>query len=503
MGENLIRGNIGVSVRLDELLVRKLEKARSEKILWWNGDWWSSGDLLNLVEECRKSLSISGFGEGHRLAVLLPNSPMVLALSIAAWSLGGTISPLNAKAGFGSLSGTLDLIDPFAVLISSDMEDLGSELTDYGFPSFVVEADRAFSPIEGRKCIADDPELAVIFATSGTTGLPKAVPLSHGNLYDNVTRVFYHVAELREGDIMTNVLPNFHSFGYTVSGMLPLICGMSQTVIPSFMPPSRTVEAIMASGATNLIMVPAMLSFMLGTVKNSCRGVPSGIKVIITGGDKLNVQIDRKVEKIFGVGVLEGYGLTECSPVVAVNPSYDAKKLGTVGTFVSGYERQLRTAEGALCEPGKEGILWVRGGSVARSYFRTSDMSAERFDDGWFNTGDVVKVDKEGYLTILDRATDIIIVGGFNVYPQEVEGVLNRHPDITASVAVGMPHTVNGELVKAFIMREKASSLSERDVIDYCKKELAHFKVPRKIEFLDSFPLSPTGKILRRKLREL
>ena len=242
---------------------------------------------------------------------------------------------------------------------------------------------------------------------------------------------------------------------------------------------------------------------MLGAVKNSGRGVPSGIKVIITGGDKLNVHIDRKIEETFGVGVLEGYGLTECSPVVAVNPSYSEKKLGTVGTFVPGYEWQLRTADGDLCEHGKEGILWVRGGSVAKSYFRTPDMSSERFLDGWFNTGDIVKVDGEGYLTILDRATDIIIVGGFNVYPQEVEGVLNRHPEIRAAIVVGMPHAVNGELVKAFIMRDKGSSLSQRDVIGYCKRELAHFKVPRKVEFLDSFPLSPTGKILRRKLREL
>lgn len=489
--------------RLERLLMESLRKDPSRKVLWWNDEWWNAGDLVALVADTRKVLERGGFKEGYRLAVLLPNSPMVLALSMAVWSLGGTISTLNAKAGFTSLSGTLKLIDPFSVVISSEIQELGKQLMDTGFPVTQVETEKAPSSFTGKDCSLDDPELAIIFATSGTTGLPKAVPLTHTNLLDNAMRVFDHVEELKEGDVMINVLPNFHSFGYTVSGILPLLNGMSQTILPSFMPPSSTLRAINVSGVNDLVMVPAMLSFLIGTVKNSGSGITSSLKVVITGGDKLNVQIDRKVEDLFGVGVLEGYGLTECSPVVSVNPSYSLKKLGTVGTFLEGYDWQLRSNEGLILDKGKEGILWVRGPSVGGSYFRAPETSSERFIDGWFNTGDVVKVDGEGYLTILDRATDIIIVGGFNVYPQEVESILNRHPEISAAIAVGIPHPVNGELVKVFVMREAGSSLSERDVIDYCKKELAHFKVPRKVEFLDSFPLSPTGKILRRKLREL
>ena len=489
--------------RLEKLLLTDFGLNPSRRILWWKGDWWNAGDLDRLVVSCRENLERSGFKEGYRLAVLLPNSPMVLALSIAVWSLGGTISTLNARAGFTSLSRTLELIDAFGVVISDEIADLGKQLQKSGFPVIQVDPDKAIQPFIGRECEVGDPDLAIIFATSGTTGLPKAVPLSHGNLIDNALKVFDHVDELQEGHVMINVLPNFHSFGYTVSGILPLLCGMSQTILPSFMPPRATLEAMNASGVTDLVMVPAMLSFLLVTMKNTGIKTPSGLKVIITGGDKLNVQIDQKVKNTMGIGVLEGYGLTECSPVVAVNPSYSGRKLGTVGTFIPGYEWQLRSSEGNILQKDKEGILWVRGPSVGGSYFKAQDISSERFIDGWFNTGDVVKVDQEGYLTILDRATDIIIVGGFNVYPQEVEGILNGHPGINAAIAVGMPHPVNGEVVKVFVMREEGSSLTQRDIIDYCKKELAHFKVPRKVEFLDSFPLSPTGKILRRKLREL
>lgn len=489
--------------RLEKLLLKDFTINPSRQVIWWKGDWWKAGDFNSLVETCRNHLVRSGFKEGYRLAVLLPNSPAVLALSLAVWSIGGTISTLNAKAGFTSLSRTLELIDPYGVVISDEIKQLGQELEKEGFPVVLVDPEKTIPVFKGRDCKTDDPDLAIIFATSGTTGLPKAVPLSHGNLIDNALNVFDHVEELQEGDVMINVLPNFHSFGYTVSGILPLLCGMSQTILPSFLPPRATLDSINRSGVTDLVMVPAMLSFLLVTMKNTGLTMPPGLKVIITGGDKLNVQIDQKVREVMGIGVLEGYGLTECSPVVSVNPSYSHRKLGTVGTFLSGYEWELRNNEGKIVEKDKEGILWVRGPSVGGSYFKAPEISSERFVDEWFNTGDVVKVDQEGYLTILDRATDIIIVGGFNVYPQEVEGILNGHPSINAAIAVGMPHPVNGEVVKVFIMREEGADLSERDVIDFCKKELAHFKVPRKVEFLDSFPLSPTGKILRRKLREM
>ena len=488
--------------RLDSMILHRLETSGNDAVLWWKGEWWNGKDLYKLITSCRDNLKRSGFSEGDRLAVLLPNSPMVLALSVASWSLGGTVSTLNPKAGHRSLMGTLALIDPHAVVLSGEMEDTGKEILEQGFPVVVTSPEGPIPEYKGRSGEKSDTEMAIIFATSGTTGLPKAVPLSHTNLADNATTVFEFVDEMKEGDVMINVLPNFHSFGYTVSGILPLLCGMSQTILPSFMPPRATIESMAASGVNDLVVVPAMLSFLLVSMKNTGLAVPESLKLIITGGDRLNVQLDERVRSAMGVGILEGYGLTECSPVVCVNPSYSRRKVGTVGPLIPGYEWQLRDVKGKVSDPGGEGILWVRGPSVGKEYYKAPDLTSERFDKGWFNTGDVVNIDGDGYVSILDRATDIVIVGGFNVYPQEVEAVLNQHPDVSAGIAVGMPHPVNGEVVKAFVMRKEGSSVTEREIIDHCKRELAHFKVPRKVEFLDSFPLSPTGKILRRKLRE-
>ncbi len=489
--------------RLEKIISKRLQKDPEEKIFWWRDEWWGNKDFLDLVQTCSERLSASGFSSGDRLAVLLPNSPMVLALSLAVWEKGGTVSTLNARAGSASLAKTLELIDPQGVIISEDMTELGESLASSGFMVIFSAWDKPFpvyKGVEGKN--KSDPSLAIIFATSGTTGLPKAVPLYHSNLTDNAVTVFNSIEEMEEGDVLLNVLPNFHSFGYTVSGILPLICGMHQVLLPSFMPPSKTIETINKTGVTSLIVVPAMLSFMLGTIKNTGVCLDKPLKLIVTGGDRLNVQLDDKVRENMGVGVLEGYGLTECSPVVCVNRSYASRKLGTVGQLIPGYSKQIRDLSGKLLPDGQDGVMWVKGPSVGGEYFRAPELTEERFQDGWFNTGDVVNFDDEGYVTILDRATDIIIVGGFNVYPQEVEAVLNGIEGVSAAVAIGMPHPVNGEVVKAFIMREEGSSVKERDIISYCKNELAHFKVPRKVEFLDSFPLSATGKILRRKLRE-
>ncbi|WP_286934463.1 MULTISPECIES: AMP-binding protein [Aminobacterium] len=489
------------ATRLDQVIMNRLKKDWAEPILWWSGEWWTGEDIACLAAQYRQSLGDAGFGKGHRLAVMMPNSPAVLALSLAAWALGGAVAPINTRAGVPTTLGILELIDPFAVIMSEKMEELEEALASKETPFFVSPLDAALPHISGRQSVVGDEELAVIFATSGTTGRPKAVPLSHSNLIHNATTVFEELTELAEGDVFLNVLPNFHSFGFTVAGVMPLLCGMKQTILPSFLPPHKTLEAICVSKTNVLLVVPTMLSFLLSSIDHGAPK-PDHVKLIISGGDKLNIQLDSKIKEYFGVGVLEGYGLTECSPVVCVNPSYAKRKLGTVGPFISGYQWKLGNEHGEDVKTSKEGVLWVRGSSVAAEYFRDPEKSAGRFDGGWFNTGDYVQIDEDGYVRILDRVTDIIIVGGFNVYPQEVEAILQTHPAIEQTVVIGIPHQINGEVPKAYVKKAPGIALSPRDVIDFCKKHLAHYKVPRSVEFIDAFPLSSTGKILRRLLRK-
>ena len=470
---------------------------------WWDGKWYTRGDMLSLVNNCENVLRQSGFSRGQRLVAMLRNSPLIPALSLAVWKLGGIFCPLNEKAGLESLTGTLDLIKPFAVIAEHDIPELAKT-----WPFITCTLDSVILPAFTGKTQTPEPdELAIIFATSGTTGLPKAVPLTHENLSSNCDAVHKMIPSMSGKDTFLTVLPNFHSFGYTVTIILPLTIGAKIAIAPSFLPPAVTIRAITEAKIDVMFIVPAIASFLLMSVEKG--KVPpevlSRIRVICTGGDKLNPNLHGMSLRLLGRDIMEGYGLTETSPVICVNHDCETQQTGSIGPVIPGYEYKLKTREGNDTDD-KEGVLWVKGPSVTPGYLHAPEITAERFDaDGFFNTGDYVRLEThngEEFVYILDRVTDIIIVGGFNVYPQEVEKVLAEHPAIHQAVVVGMPHDVNGQIPKAYVILEEGAKVGSRDIIRFAKEKLAHFKVPRSVEFVTEFPLSGTGKILRRVLRD-
>ena len=487
-------------MRLEEIIIPSLETESEKNCCWYEGTWYTRRDMLNLIEACESGLKNAGFSRGQRLVVMLRNSPLIPALSLAVWKLGGIFCPLNEKAGIPSLKGTLNLIKPFAVITEHEIPEL-SEL----WPCITMNLnDKTLPEFTGKIQEAEPEDYAVIFATSGTTGNPKAVPLTHDNLRCNCEATNAMVDSITGNDTFLTVLPNFHSFGYTVTIILPLTIGAKLAIAPSFLPPAATIRALTEAKIDVMFVVPAIISFLLMSVEKG--KVPadalSGIRIICTGGDRLNPNVHNLSMKLLGRDIMEGYGLTETSPVICVNHDCVNQKHGSVGPVLPGYEFKIRTREGHDTNDS-EGVLWVKGPCVTPGYLHAPEITAERFDsEGWFNTGDYVKVDDEGYVSILDRVTDIIIVGGFNVYPQEVEKILAEHPDVHAAVVVGMPHEINGEIPKAYIQLNDGAKATERDIIRYAKEKLAHFKVPRSVEFVDEFPLSGTGKILRRVLRE-
>ena len=489
--------------RLEQIIGTSLEAHKDEPCYWWDGTWHGTAELLKLAEDCGKTLAEAGFGKGQRLVVMMKNSPMIPALSLAVWRLGGTFCPLNVAAGIPALRGTLDLIEPAGVVISPDVkEDVTAMLDEQGWPWVVSSPE---GPLPAFRCKPGKPEsedLAVIFATSGTTGNPKAVPLTHENLASNCIALKESIPALQPGRVQLTVLPNFHSFGYTVATILPLTMGGRLAIVPAFLPPQPAMRAILEAPVDITFAVPAIYSYLLMAIERG-KFPKEGLSrqhLLIAGGDRLNPNIHEQALHLTGKDVMEGYGLTETSPVVSVNRTWETHRTGTVGPFLPGYEYKLRTREGKDTEED-EGVLWVKGPSVCHGYFRAPELTAERFEDGWFNTGDYVRIE-DGYIRILDRVTDILIVGGFNVYPQEVEKVLSQHPAVQTAIVVGIPHDINGEIPKAFIQRREGAEVTERDLIKYAKEHLAHFKAPRSIEFVDEFPLSGTGKILRRVLRE-
>ena len=489
--------------RLENIIMPVLQADPESLCYWWDGKWYTRGDMLSLVNNCENVLRQSGFSRGQRLVAMLRNSPLIPALSLAVWKLGGTFCPLNEKAGLESLTGTLDLIKPFAVIAEHDIPELAKT-----WPFITCTLDSVILPAFTGKTQTPEPdELAIIFATSGTTGLPKAVPLTHENLSSNCDAVHKMIPSMSGKDTFLTVLPNFHSFGYTVTIILPLTIGAKIAIAPSFLPPAVTIRAITEAKIDVMFIVPAIASFLLMSVEKG--KVPpevlSRIRVICTGGDKLNPNLHGMSLRLLGRDIMEGYGLTETSPVICVNHDCETQQTGSIGPVIPGYEYKLKTREGNDTDD-KEGVLWVKGPSVTPGYLHAPEITAERFDaDGFFNTGDYVRLEThngEEFVYILDRVTDIIIVGGFNVYPQEVEKVLAEHPAIHQAVVVGMPHEVNGQIPKAYVILEEGAKVGSRDIIRFAKEKLAHFKVPRSVEFVTEFPLSGTGKILRRVLRD-
>lgn len=487
-----------------EIRYERLWKGREVKdCLWWDGRWWSWGELDGYVRDCEKKLKDAGFERGQRIAVILPNSPAVIALSVACWKLGGAIAPINSKSGRDNLIDTLRVLDPAVVFFSeeSGIGSLSPEFPKLGFCE--ISADGPLPPFRCVKGGAESEDHAVIFSTSGTSGKPKAVPCTHSNIIANVDAVKRHVPGFLDADsVILNVLPNFHSFGFNMAGMVALISGLGQVILPSFVPVDSTIEAIKSSGANCIIGVPMIMLFLLGALAKRNERL-KGIKFVMSGGDRLNVSLIQNSIEYLGVGITEGYGLTECSPVVAVGHAFDANKAGSVGHILDNYEFRITDAAGDPIGAKKEGVLWVKGPCVVEGYFRDEANTSERFKEGWFNTGDIVRIDEDGFLTIVDRATDMIIVGGFNVYPQEVENALCLHPAVRSAAVVGEKNRMTGETVKAFVILKEGRTVSQRELVEFCRKNLSHYKVPHKISFLDELPVSPAGKVLRRELRKI
>ncbi len=485
---------------IDDYLTSNPEK----NCCWFEGTWRKRSEILNLTDKTTQILKDSGFSKGQRLVALMPNSPANIALMDSVWRLEGIFCPLNEKTGEISLLRTLDLLKPFAVVVSESVKkELVDALKNSGWSCVTCGLDSSPGNFKGKiqPVTSEDENLSVIFSTSGTTGNPKAVPLTHANIIDNCFACLDRLQGLTPENVFLNVLPGFHAFGFTVCTMLPFILGATQVLIANFMPPSKTLAALIESGADTLLLVPTMIGFVTSMLERQGKKLQN-IKVLISGGDRYNIKMDDRVKNAFGVPVVEGYGITECSPVLSVNQNDKIRKLGTVGPALRGFEIQLRSENDEILENASEGVLWVKGASVTPGYYHAPEINHERFKDGFFNTGDYVQIDSEGYIKILDRVTDIIIVGGFNVYPQEVEAILSENSAVQNAVVVGMPNDMSGEVPKAFIVRNPEVQITENDLIKFCKERLAHYKVPRVIEFIDSLPISATGKVLRRVLRQ-
>lgn len=490
-----------MSLRLETVIRDNLNRLPTEPFLWWQKTWWSRGAFLELVEECEERLSASGFKEGQRLALLMPNSPILLATAVAVWRLGGAAVLIDPRAGYVSIIRQLLHADVFAALTYRGCEDIVPLISEEGIPCSVISLDTLEENIPGRPCAAEDRENAVVFYTSGITGEPKAVSLSHENLLACINGCVEHINALDEDDVVLNALPNTNVFGFVCGALLPLVTAVRQVILPSFMPVEASMEAIKSAEVTIVMAVPTMIAMMVSAVQRGA--VPSSrIKCILSGADRLPVELRLRADRLLQTSVIQGYGLTESSSVLALTPGIDKSRPGSVGTLLSCAEAEIRDENGDVLEAGKEGILWVRGASITQSYYRNPELTEQRFRDGWFNTCDIARFDSDGYLYLVGRTCDVIVVGGFNVYAREVEKALEEHPSVREAAVVGVPRSISGEIVKAYVVLKNGERLSSKELIDYCKQKLSYYKVPRIVEFISKMPRSAIGEIVKRKLLE-
>ncbi len=345
---------------------------------------------------------------------------------------------------------------------------------------------------------SDQQGISTFLYTSGTTGKQKAAMLTHKNLVFNAEQCRLGLKGVPEDNYMC-VLPMFHVFAFTACVLMPLWAGASITVLESFQP-KEVVESLLRDKITVFMGVPAMYVVLLEAGKNSS-GFPD-LRLAVSGGAALPVEIFRQAKDILRLPIVEGYGLTEASPAVCFNPLDGVQKEGSIGLPLPYQQCKIVDDNNAELSVNQVGELAVWGDNVMQGYFKQEEETRRALVDGWLLTGDMAKKDEDGYIYIVDRKKDMVIVGGLNVYPREIEEIIYQYSKVKEAAVIGLDDKLRGEYVKAFVVLKDGETCSSKELLRYMKERLAVYKLPREIEFVASLPKNSTGKIMKRWLKE-
>jgi long-chain acyl-CoA synthetase len=449
-------------------------------------------------------LAAKGVGPGDRVGLMLPNLPYFPFAFFGALRLGAVVVPMNPLLKEREVS--FHLSDSGAkVLLAwhqfAEAAEAGS--ADAGAECMLIEPgvfEQALTDSEPVTEIAEraDDDPALILYTSGTTGTPKGAQLTHSNLR-SATQVSVDLVDSQPDNVTFGALPLFHVFGLT-SGLNSCVrVGGCLTLLPRF-DPGRALELIQRDRVTTFLGVPTMYAAMLHHPDRD-KFDTSSLELCVSGGAAMPVEILRGFEEAFGCKVLEGYGMSETCAIASFNRPDMERKPGSIGIPVPGVEMKVVDEDDNELPQGEVGEIVIRGPVVMSGYWNREDATAETIDSGgWLHSGDMAHVDEDGYFFIVDRKKDMIIRGGFNVYPREVEEVLYEHPAVAEAAVVGMPHESLGEEVGAAVALKDGQEVSAEELRDYVKQRVAAYKYPRRVWFADELPKGPTGKILKREI---
>lgn len=469
------------------------------------------GALRQQVASMRGELSRRGVTRGDVVVLLCGNSRYFVVSYLAAIGIGAIVSPLNPTSPAPEIEGELEVVKPKVVVIEPSAASMWLSVSAHVRSGVQLVIATEGHDIDGAETInvfleaqpapiveIDDSHPCVYMFTSGTAGSPKAAVLTHKNLLVNIQQA--NVAEhLGPNDVTFGVLPLFHIFGLNVVLCLTLAGGGSVVLIQRFDPMS-TIETIAERGITVIPGAPSMW-MALAQIDHPTPDSFRGVRLALSGAAKLPEQISQSLSARFGLQVFEGYGLTEAAPVVTTSIGSEWIP-GSIGRPVPGIELRIVDENGEDVLVGDSGEIWIRGENIFSGYLNDEEATSRVLTkDGWLKTGDIAVVDDDGHIFMIDRAKDLIIVSGFNVFPAEVEGVLSAHPDVQEVAVVGTAHPHTGETVRAYIVARNGVHLDEDAIIDYCRTKLARYKCPSKILFVDSLPRNVSGKVQRYALK--
>jgi len=468
------------------------------------------GSLRAQVAGLRGGLASLGISSGDRVALLVANNRFFVVGYLAILGVGAVAVPLNPTSPAPEIERELEAVAAKAVIVGPTavaawqsverraLTSLEHVIIAEGELDGTVPLDSLVGAEPTPIVEVDDDALAVLIFTSGTAGAPRAAMLSHGNLTSNIAQVIDADAAINGSDVVYGVLPMFHIFGLNVVLGISLTVGATVVLVQRF-DPSTALETITERGVTVVPGAPAMW-VAFSTFDDAPADAFANVRLALTGAAKMPEEAIRRLRNRFGIELAEGYGLTEASPIVTSSGGMEIR-IGSVGRVVDGLEMRLVDEAGDDALDGDAGEIWLRGPNVFKGYLDDPETTARVLTpDGWLRTGDIAVTDDDGYIYLIDRAKDLIIVSGFNVYPKEVEDVLAEHPGVAEVGVLGVPHPQTGEAVKAFVVPKPGAQLDEDALIEHCMHELARYKCPTKVIFVDELPRNLSGKLLRRSL---
>ena len=493
------------------LLENTAERVPHHIGLRFEGRSFTFYELNLLANRMAGGLTAAGLADGDVCILMMPSCPRFIVTYYALAKIGAVIVPVNflykshelahifRDSGARAFIGMEPyLSEPGKVLANLPGLDIRiasgiKEATGY-IPLESLDGPDTFPTYPAR----DDDTLAVLY-TSGTTGSPKGAMLTHKNLTSNAMTV----ADMRDyepDDVVIGVLPLYHIFGQTSVLNASIYKGMTLHLFRQF-DEKDVISLIETEARTLLFAVPTILNRLL--METDHTGIKrSSLRFCVSGGASLPVEVLRKFEKRFETKIYEGYGLSECSPVCIENPFRGKTKPGSIGIPIPGFEARIVDESGRDVDTGQVGELIVKGPGVMKGYLNRPEETAGTIIDGWLHTGDLARKDQEGYITIVDRKKDMIIRGGYNVYPREIEEILFEHPDVAEAGVYGIPHEDLGEEVAADIVLKNDAQATEDGIRRFVREKVAPYKYPRRIHFVNDLPKSHTGKILKRELKK-